>query len=131
MTVLSYFHASQLVEVVVTNGGFIVITVLFISRYIANARIEYEKLQSLNQSEGHTTCFDANCESYQLTSREIEIVALIRQGFKYKEIGEKLFISERTVTKHLQNVYEKAGVSNRVELIHRLEQTQQSNIVSR
>jgi DNA-binding CsgD family transcriptional regulator len=131
MTVLSYFHASQLVEVVITNGGFVVITILFISRYIANARIEYERLQTFSHNDGHSTSLEANCQFYQLTSREIEIVRLIRQGNKYKEIGEKLFIAERTVTKHVQNIYEKAGVSNRVELINKLEQTQKSHTVIR
>ncbi|MEJ6979446.1 helix-turn-helix transcriptional regulator [Pedobacter sp. P351] len=121
MTLLSYFHASQQVEVIITNGGFIVITVLFISRYIVRARIEYEQLLALNTNESQTSTFESNCKTFQLTSREIEIVLLIRQGIRYKEIGEKLFISERTVTKHVQNIYEKTGVSNRVELVHKLE----------
>jgi DNA-binding CsgD family transcriptional regulator len=130
LTVLSYFHASQLVEVILTNGGFIVITILFISRYIARARIEYELLLALNNNDNFSTSFEANCKLYQLTTREIEIVNSIRQGTKYKEIGEKLFISERTVTKHVQNIYEKLGVSNKVELIHRLEQSQKLDIPS-
>lgn len=122
MTVLSYFQASQLLEVVITNGGFIVVTILFISRYISEARIEYEQLQELNASRENPSVFELNCQSYQLTCREFEIVQLIRQGVKYKEIADKLFISERTVTKHVQNVYEKIGVNNKVELIHKLEQ---------
>lgn len=126
LTVLSYLHASQLVEVIFTNGGFIVITILFISRYISRARIEYELLQTLNNNDTSSTSFETRCKLFQLTAREIEIVNLIRQGTKYKEIGEKLFISERTVTKHVQNIYEKLGVSNKVELIHRLEQSQEA-----
>jgi DNA-binding CsgD family transcriptional regulator/cbb3-type cytochrome oxidase subunit 3 len=123
MTILSYFHASQLVEVVITNGGFIIITILFLSRYISKARIEYEALQKADALHG-TSAFEYNCKLFHLTCREVEIVQLIMKGFKYKDIAEKLFISERTVTKHVQNVYEKAGVSNRVELINKLEQTQ-------
>lgn len=65
--------------------------------------------------------FEQNCKVYNLTSREIEIVKLLRQGLQYKKIGEKLFISERTVTKHIQNVFEKVGVANKVELINKLE----------
>src|SRR5699024_6477407 len=90
LTVLSYFHANQLVEVIFTNGGFIVITILFISRYITRARLEYEQLSTINQTEGHATSLEASYQLYQLTSREIEIVKLIRQGTRYKEIGEKL-----------------------------------------
>jgi DNA-binding NarL/FixJ family response regulator len=65
--------------------------------------------------------FDKNCKLYNLTSREIDIVKLIRQGSKYKNIAETLFISDRTVTKHVQNIFEKVGVSNKAELIHKLE----------
>ena len=65
--------------------------------------------------------FDKNCKSYDLTSREKDIAKLICAGYKYKKIGERLFISERTVTKHVQNIFEKVDVSNKIELINKLE----------
>ena len=52
-----------------------------------------------------------------LTPREHEVIALVSQGLKNKVIGEKLFISETTVRHHLTSVFEKLGVSNRLELI--------------
>ena len=52
-----------------------------------------------------------------LTPREHEVIALVSQGLKNKVIGEKLFISETTVRHHLTKVFEKLGVSNRLELI--------------
>ncbi|RYE34603.1 MAG: response regulator transcription factor, partial [Sphingobacteriales bacterium] len=122
LALLSYLHASQLVEVICTNGGFIVITVLFISRYISKARIEYEQLQELKNISKQPSVFEQNCKTYQLTTREVEIVLLMRRGYKYKDIADRLFISEKTVTKHVQNIFEKVGVSNKVELIHKLEQ---------
>jgi DNA-binding NarL/FixJ family response regulator len=58
-----------------------------------------------------------------LSQREREIVALVAQGFKNKEMAEKLFISEQTVKNHLHNIFDKLGVSDRLELalyaIHR------------
>ena len=58
-----------------------------------------------------------------LSNREREIVACVAQGFKNKEIAEKMFISEQTVKNHLHNVFDKLGVSDRLELalyaIHR------------
>jgi len=122
LALLSYLHASQLIEVICTNGGFIVITILFISRYISNARIEYEELQEFKHNSNMPSVFEQNCKAYQLTTREMEVALLIKQGNKYKEIADRLFISEKTVTKHVQNVYEKVGVSSKVELIHKLEQ---------
>jgi two-component system, NarL family, nitrate/nitrite response regulator NarL len=51
-----------------------------------------------------------------LSAREKEIVQLVAQGFRNREIGEKLFISEQTVKNHLHNIFDKLGVSDRLEL---------------
>ncbi len=51
-----------------------------------------------------------------LSGREREIVGLICQGFRNKEIAEKMFISEQTVKNHLHNVFDKLGVSDRLAL---------------
>src|ERR1700729_492827 len=48
--------------------------------------------------------------------REKENVQLVAQGFRNREIGEKLFISEQTVKNHLHNIFDKLGVSDRLEL---------------
>ncbi len=47
-----------------------------------------------------------------LTEREIEIIALIAQGLSNKEIGEKLFISHRTVDTHRTNLMTKLNLHN-------------------
>lgn len=65
--------------------------------------------------------FENNVLKYGLTSREKDIAELVCQGYKYKDIGEKLFISEKTVAKHVQNIFEKVGVSNKIELMNKLE----------
>jgi DNA-binding NarL/FixJ family response regulator len=51
-----------------------------------------------------------------LSDREKEIVQLDAQGFLNRQIGEKLFISEQTVKNHLHNIFDKLGVSDRLEL---------------
>jgi len=51
-----------------------------------------------------------------LSNRQREIVALVAQGNRNKEIAEKLFISEQTVKNHLQNIFDRLGVSARLEL---------------
>jgi two-component system nitrate/nitrite response regulator NarL len=51
-----------------------------------------------------------------VSDREKEIVQLVVQGFRNKEIGVKLFISEQTVKNHLHNIFDKLGVSDRLEL---------------
>ncbi|MBN2533948.1 MAG: response regulator [Spirochaetales bacterium] len=54
---------------------------------------------------------------YNLTKREIEILKYIYEGYQDKEIGDKLNIAVKTVSNHIYHVFEKAGISNRVELI--------------
>jgi two-component system, NarL family, nitrate/nitrite response regulator NarL len=55
-------------------------------------------------------------ERAQLSQREREIIVLIAQGYKNKEIAEKMFITEQTVKNHLHNIFDKLGVSDRLEL---------------
>ncbi|KXT74932.1 DNA-binding response regulator [Streptococcus sp. DD10] len=57
-----------------------------------------------------------------LTSREIEILELVRNGLSIDDICEKVYVSKRTVSNHLANVFSKLGVSNRQEAIHVAEQ---------
>src|SRR5215216_929641 len=63
---------------------------------------------------------DADPESDKiatLTGRESEVVALICEGLKNKQIGERLFISEITVRHHLTSIFDKLGVADRVGLV--------------
>ena len=58
-----------------------------------------------------------------LTRREREILALVAEGDSNKAVAEKLFTSKRTVDWHLVNVYEKLGVSNRVQALRAAQRT--------
>jgi two-component system nitrate/nitrite response regulator NarL len=51
-----------------------------------------------------------------LSDREKQVVELVAQGRRNKEIGEKLFISEETIKNHMHNIFDKLGVSDRLEL---------------
>jgi DNA-binding NarL/FixJ family response regulator len=50
----------------------------------------------------------------RLTPREQEILALLRGGLSNGEISERLFLSPRTVSTHVERVLRKLGVANRV-----------------
>jgi DNA-binding CsgD family transcriptional regulator len=50
-----------------------------------------------------------------LTPREIEVLRLVAQGMSYIEVGAHLFISPRTVARHLQSIYGKIEVESRAE----------------
>jgi DNA-binding NarL/FixJ family response regulator len=51
-----------------------------------------------------------------LSDREKAIVQLVAQGYRNEEIGEKLLITELTVENRLNNIFDKLGVSDRLEL---------------
>lgn len=51
-------------------------------------------------------------EEISLTDREMEILALLADGFLKKEIADKLLISITTVATHIRHIYEKLGVKN-------------------
>jgi len=52
-----------------------------------------------------------------LTARENEVLRLVAKGYTYREIGEKLFISVKTVQNHVQNILTKLQLRRRYELM--------------
>ena len=52
-----------------------------------------------------------------LSERENEVLKLVAKGYTYKEIGEKLFISTKTVQNHVQNILTKLQLRKRYELM--------------
>ena len=52
-----------------------------------------------------------------LTARELEVLELLSQGYLYKEIADKLQISYRTVSTHLEHIYEKLHVHSRAHAV--------------
>jgi len=138
---ITYFNLSQPVEAVTTNTGFLLLLALHLKRNVKQLKEEHQRLieselrlsnwnEKLQEEINKRTKelekvtseerLMVNCKSHRLTNREIEIVRFIWKGNTHKQIAESLFISERTVAKHVQNVFEKADVSNRVELLHKL-----------
>jgi DNA-binding NarL/FixJ family response regulator len=58
-------------------------------------------------------------ESFDLTRRELEILGQLKSGLNYEKIAENLFISYGTVRKHIENVYRKLQVHNKVEAVQK------------
>ena len=70
---------------------------------------------------------DAKIENLNLlTSRELEVVRLIAHGFQNNEIGRLLEISPNTVNSSVFRIYNKLGLSNRVEIVLWLHQAEGS-----
>ena len=57
----------------------------------------------------------------QLSSREKDILELLKKGYQYKEIASMLYISKETVKKHIHHIYTKLQVQNRLEIINKFD----------
>ncbi len=54
-----------------------------------------------------------------LSNREYEVLQQLAQGFIYKEIGERLYISHETVKQHIKHIYQKLHVQNKVQVLNK------------
>ncbi len=82
----------------------------WVGREAVSNLVQY--LRGLIQSGGET----ARQKKFGLTPRELEIISAVVAGFANKEIAEYFKISEDTVKHHLSNIFDKIGVSTRLEL---------------
>lgn len=63
---------------------------------------------------------DAHVLMSQLSSRQKEILQYLAEGYRYKEIADKLYVSTETVRTHIRNIYEKLQVQSRTEALNKL-----------
>lgn len=69
-----------------------------------------KKLISLHHAENNT-------EDNSLTAREMEVLLKLVEGLSNKEIGKRLFISDKTVKIHVSNIFKKLDVKSRSQVI--------------
>jgi DNA-binding NarL/FixJ family response regulator len=48
-----------------------------------------------------------------LTSREVEVLGLVAEGLTNEEVAQRLYLSPRTIQRHLNSIYHKLGVGSR------------------
>lgn len=57
--------------------------------------------------------------SFDLSKRELQVLQQLTKGLNYKQIASNLIISPNTVRRHLENIYKKMDVSNKVEAVQK------------
>ncbi len=67
---------------------------------------------------GKWELFVMRSREFDLTGRQIEIIKLVEQGLEYKQIANELSISLKTVHRHIQILFEKLQVHNKIELLN-------------
>ena len=63
--------------------------------------------------------FETENEEIILTNREIEVLEQLSKGLKYQIIAENLFLSVGTIRKHVENIYNKLQVHNKLEAVQK------------
>jgi DNA-binding CsgD family transcriptional regulator len=73
--------------------------------------------ESLQLHAEKTTAADFHYPSSPLTNRELEVLALVKKGYKNSKIAEQLFIAERTVKFHITSILSKLLAKTRTEAV--------------
>ncbi len=84
---------------------------------VMSPSIALKTLQLLKNAQLHTK--EIPTEKIFLSERENEILEELSKGYSNKLIADKLFISPFTVKRHIENIYQKLQIRNRIELIEK------------
>jgi LuxR family transcriptional regulator, maltose regulon positive regulatory protein len=77
------------------------------------AEKDYEKAKHLLKYLYKNKASQIDRKKYEFTGRELEVLKRIAEGKQNEEIADKLFLSVRTVEKHITNIYSKLGISGK------------------
>lgn len=80
-----------------------------ISNFLMNRR---------NDKNSIISHFEEKANEFNITKRQKEIILLISQGYEYKDIAAKLFLSPKTINRHIQILYQKLNINNKIELLN-------------
>ncbi len=86
--------------------------VLRLSGEVASGRLDAEAVDAVLRAAGHRIP-RRRAAPAGLSSREVEVLRLVARGLSHAEIAERLVISRKTASNHVEHIYAKTGVSNR------------------
>lgn len=117
-----FFLNNDTLKFISMNFGFLAIAFAYIHSYVRQMQFEWQQLEEIQNQRNFDQIERKKVTSTlkkvsELTSREIEVAELMMQGFVWKEIADRLNISEKTATKHGSNIYSKFNVSKREDFI--------------
>lgn len=84
-------------------------------RFFCGQILEAISAESINVED--FSAVDFSCDPVGLSSREVEVVTLIAEGFTNTQIAERLFLSAHTVNTHRKNIMGKLGINNTAALV--------------
>ncbi|RZK52050.1 MAG: response regulator transcription factor [Pedobacter sp.] len=122
--ILSNYHQSQLIKETKSLGasGYVLKNgsksdLLAAIETAQSGKLYFPEAEEINL-DTQRVFTDEFMKKHQLTKREVEIIRLVCEELSSKEIGDKLFIAEFTVTTHRRNILSKLGLKNTPGLIN-------------
>jgi len=119
MSLVAFYPQPQWLRVLAANIGWVAITLLKSKRFNHSVRKDDRTLRALNFDDIDPKILEANSRKGGMSARETEIMLLLREQKSSSQIAEILFVSDWTVKSHVKNMFKKAGVSSRAELIRK------------
>jgi len=106
-------------------AGYLVVDVAGLEGWLADALTAFRARQPPEQAPARLTVLPGHGDVQlrrtgrrgDLTRREIEVLALVADGMSNTAIAERLFLSRRTVEKHVEHLLAKTGTQNRAQLV--------------
>ena len=107
-------YANRQTTLLVVAFGLITVTLVCLLRYVlANER----SVVASSQKTASHEALQRIAQAHRLTPREVDVAALVLQGYSLKMVAQILYIAEGTVQTHMKNLYRKLGLHSKQELI--------------
>lgn len=107
-------YANRQTTLLVVAFGLIMVTLVCLLRYVlANER----SVVASSQKTASHEALQRIAQAHRLTPREVDVAALVLQGYSLKMVAQILYIAEGTVQTHMKNLYRKLGLHSKQELI--------------
>lgn len=118
--------------------GILSLPLFYIAWNILSLKFGFEKFSSLfyddrksvsdlSETSINEDGLDIFCRKFGITVREKEVVSILMKGYSYNKISEELVISLPTTKSHVQNIYKKVGVKNKIELMNVVKNSTEDN----
>jgi HD-GYP domain-containing protein (c-di-GMP phosphodiesterase class II) len=82
-------------------------------REVTEGRLDHDAVRAVLEAAGHLTAPSHRVWPAHLTDREVEVLRLISRGASNRTVAQELTISPKTAGRHVENIYDKLGVSSR------------------
>jgi DNA-binding NarL/FixJ family response regulator len=80
---------------------------------VRQGRLDGDAVNAVLAAAGHNVQVAKRVWPAGLSEREVEVLRLVARGLSRRQIGQQLYISEKTADHHIQHIYTKCGVSTR------------------